>query len=345
MNILLGVTGSVAATITYKMVESLKTIGDVKVVATNAGKYFIDQTDHKVDYLIDADEWPEKFDSDDGVLHINLRRWADCMIIAPLSANTLAKIANGLSDNLLMCTYRAWDVTKPIIVAPAMNTYMWNNNITAEHISKLMNVGITIVQPIEKKLACGDIGVGAMAKVDDITNALRKILTWNMPVKSTYLPVGNHPGAFGCRRKHDTHTGVDLYTSDGANVYAVEPGIVTNISWFTGPKAKYDWWEDTQALMVEGKSGVVLYGEISTKLNVGDIVKKGSLIGNVKRVLPEHKLRQDIKGHSTSMLHIELYEKGYRGDHALWLTEKPPALLDPTEYLKSINTYEVIDGI
>lgn len=61
----------------------------------------------------------------DPVLHIELRRWADVLVLAPLSANTMAKVAHGLCDNLLTSVVRAWDYAKPMIVAPAMNTYMW----------------------------------------------------------------------------------------------------------------------------------------------------------------------------------------------------------------------------
>ena len=73
----------------------------------------------------------------DEVLHIELRRWADVLLIAPLDANTLAKLAVGLSDNCLTCVWRAWDPVRPVILAPAMNTLMWEHAITARHLSQL----------------------------------------------------------------------------------------------------------------------------------------------------------------------------------------------------------------
>lgn len=73
-------------------------------------------------------------------IRLDLRKWADAFIIAPLDANTLAKIANGLADNLLTCVARAWDFNKPFYFAPAMNTCMWEHPLTNEHVKKLIMV-------------------------------------------------------------------------------------------------------------------------------------------------------------------------------------------------------------
>jgi phosphopantothenoylcysteine decarboxylase len=78
------------------------------------------------------------YQRDDPVLHIELRRWADLLVIAPLDANTLAKLAYGLSDNLLTCLYRAWDRRRPIVLAPAMNTFMWESPLTGRHLRLLL---------------------------------------------------------------------------------------------------------------------------------------------------------------------------------------------------------------
>ena len=107
--------------------------------------------------------------------HVELRKWADVCVIAPCTANTLAKLANGISDNLLTSICRAWDFKKPIIVAPSMNTFMYLHPITVQHIGVLQSWGYTIVPPIEKELACGDVGVGAMAEIDSIVKAVRQL--------------------------------------------------------------------------------------------------------------------------------------------------------------------------
>src|SRR4029079_11112089 len=109
------------------------------------------------------------------VLHIELRRWADLLLVAPLDANTLAKFALGLTDNCLTCVYRAWDRTKPIVLAPAMNTLMWDHPATGRHLKQVeADMGnVRIVSPQEKKLACDDVGMGAMASRPEILAALR----------------------------------------------------------------------------------------------------------------------------------------------------------------------------
>jgi phosphopantothenoylcysteine decarboxylase len=132
----------------------------------------------------DRDEWgPHPWRRGASILHIELRRWADMMVVAPLSANTLAKVVNGMSDNLLTSVIRAWDTDasidmkkKIILVAPAMNSAMWRNPITEKQIRVLEEdwgvradesaAGATraitgwfkVLTPISKTLACGDTG-------------------------------------------------------------------------------------------------------------------------------------------------------------------------------------------
>lgn len=147
------------------------------------------------------------------------------------------------------------------------------------------------------------------------------------------IPQGNHPGAFGTKRKYDFHTGIDLYCNDKDSVFAVEDGVVVAIEQFTGRKVESDWWCDTFAIMIEGCSGVINYAEIYLPaLKVGDIIKKNDFIANVKQVLKSNKLRQDIENHSCSMLHFELYKHG-TVEFVDWINKKPDNLLDPTEIL------------
>jgi len=342
-NILLGVTGSVAAIKAGKLIEELKLLGDVKVIATKAGRYFLDQSNalaqiDKSHVFYDENEWPERYELGDKVLHIELRRWASCLVIAPLDANTLAKASSGLCDNLLTCTIRAWDWSKPMFICPAMNTMMWDNQPTSDHIGIMRKRGAILIDPITKKLACDDVGMGAMALTGDITRKISEKLRWRFPLDNCNgIPINHHPGAFGFHRRKNHHTGVDLYTEDGEAVHAVEDGTVVHIDYFTGPKVGHDWWEETWGVMIEGASGVVNYGEIVPQTNqvieVGRKVSRGQFIGRVKRVLFPEKHRPDIPGHSTSMLHLELYKHGTR-DFADWHDPaKNPNLLDPTPYL------------
>lgn len=149
------------------------------------------------------------------------------------------------------------------------------------------------------------------------------------------IPENKHPGSFGAVRKHDVHTGVDLYVPSEDLVLAVENGIVVAVENFTGPGAGSPWWLPTYAILVEGESGVVAYGEvIPMGIKKGEMVLKGQILAHVSPVLPEEKQRSDIPGHSRFMLHFELYEHGTR--ETVWWNlgeNKPPNLLDPTQKL------------
>lgn len=149
------------------------------------------------------------------------------------------------------------------------------------------------------------------------------------------IPTGEHPGAFGTRRKFDIHTGVDLYVPEHEPVFAVETGHVVAIENYTGPEADSPWWLDTKAILIEGESGVVCYGEVAPKdIGIGQLIDRGSQIAHVIPVLQEGKKRNDIPGHSRFMLHFELYEHGTT--KSVWWKpnqDKPTNLLDPTQLL------------
>jgi phosphopantothenoylcysteine decarboxylase len=209
--IVLGVTGSVAAIRTAELFAALRVAGhQVRVVATRQSLYFFDPAELDrsarvppevtTDRLLyqDSDEWPgTRYHRGDGVLHIEFRKWADVFIIAPLDANTLAKLALGICDNFLTCIYRAWDFAKPVVLAPAMNTLMWDSPLTLRHLRQLLEdrasgpvptgwtvdeasaifarhaPNLMLVPPQAKRLACGDVGLGAMAEVVEIAEVVR----------------------------------------------------------------------------------------------------------------------------------------------------------------------------
>jgi len=223
--ILLGVTGSVAAVkapeIACRLVEECD--AHVKIVLSEGGRNFWEKaheynafhwkrfqelllsTDKETLQVIQAvDEWNAWERLGDPVLHIDLRDWADVLLLAPLSAHSLAKIAHGLCDDTLSCVARAWDFGhynkciddngaarrsggKPVLLAPAMNTAMWEHPLTEQQLQTIQSFAcqsktnvkeaasnlVQIVPPQSKMLACGEVGVGAMASVDVILQSVR----------------------------------------------------------------------------------------------------------------------------------------------------------------------------
>ncbi|XP_067871523.1 phosphopantothenoylcysteine decarboxylase isoform X2 [Heterodontus francisci] len=158
--VLVAVSGSVAALKLPELVAAIIGLGQVEVivVTTEHAKHFYDFKDVPATIYCDSDEWEMWKQRSDPVLHIDLRKWADLMVIAPLDANTLGKVASGICDNLLTCVVRAWDRRKPLLFCPAMNTAMWEHPITATQIQILKSFGYIEVPCIVKKLVCGDEG-------------------------------------------------------------------------------------------------------------------------------------------------------------------------------------------
>ncbi|EKJ69015.1 hypothetical protein FPSE_10808 [Fusarium pseudograminearum CS3096] len=203
-HILLAASGSVATIKLVQIINGLKQQENISIrlILTQSASEFlagqsleqptVDQVSrlpHVDAIYTDAHEWAQPWKRNAPILHIELRRWADVLVIAPLSANTMAKIVNGLCDNLLTSVVRAWDTTgnvdgvkKKILVAPAMNTAMFAHPITATHIKVLEkdwggeNGWFEVLQPISKSLACGDVGNGAMVTweriVEEIENKI-----------------------------------------------------------------------------------------------------------------------------------------------------------------------------
>ena len=171
--ILLGITGSIAAYKSAFLVRLLVKAGaEVKVIMTPSSTDFISKltlsTLSKNKVLIDL------FDEDSWANHVMLGRWADLMLIAPLSCNTLSKMANGQCDNLLLAVYLS--ATCPVIVAPAMDEDMWHHQSTKLNIQKLIKFGNKIIPVGKGELASGLVGDGRMAEPETIVKFTEDIL-------------------------------------------------------------------------------------------------------------------------------------------------------------------------
>jgi phosphopantothenoylcysteine decarboxylase / phosphopantothenate---cysteine ligase len=190
MKILLAITGSIAS---YKSIELarlfIKDGHDVKCIVSKGAEEFIKP--ELLSYLgaisvyTSGDDFNlSKYDnSTSNVLHIDLTNWCDLYVIAPLSANTMAKLAHGQCDDLLSSVFLA-TTDKPIVIAPAMNTKMYNNPITQKNIEILKELeNVSYVAPESGVLACGDVGIGKFPKIEKI-----KALIEVTPLQSNITP-------------------------------------------------------------------------------------------------------------------------------------------------------------
>lgn len=169
--ILLAITGSIAAYKSILLVRLLIKAGaEVKVVITPAAKDFVSPL--TLSTLSRNPVVTDLFNNESWSNHVMLGRWADAMIVAPLSCNTLAKMANGVCDNMLLATYLS--ATCPVAVAPAMDEDMWHHPTTKLNLQKLESYGNKIV-PVEKgELASGLYGDGRMAEPETILNFIEE---------------------------------------------------------------------------------------------------------------------------------------------------------------------------
>lgn len=173
--IVLGVTGSIAACKAAEIASQLTQAGaEVNVIMTKAATEFITPLTFRS--LTGRPVVTEMFDltSEMGVEHVALAQAADIVVIAPATANIIAKIAAGIADDMLCCTVLA--TKAPVIIAPAMNVNMYENPVTQENLSKLKARGFTIVGPASGWLACGETGMGRLADIDEIIGIIKQVL-------------------------------------------------------------------------------------------------------------------------------------------------------------------------
>jgi len=167
--ILVGITGSIAAYKSILLVRQLVKAGaEVKVIMTPASKDFVPSL--TLATLSRNPVLTDLFDGDAWSNHVMLGRWADIMVVAPLSCNTLAKMANGQCDNLLLAVYLS--ATCPVVVAPAMDEDMWKHPTTKQNLEKLISVGNRVIPVDSGDLASGLVGEGRMAEPDAIAKWL-----------------------------------------------------------------------------------------------------------------------------------------------------------------------------
>lgn len=171
MNILLGISGGIAAYKTPELVRILRRRGhQVRCVLTENALRLVAR-----DALATVSGNPVRsdlFPPDGSIPHIDLPRWCEGLLIAPATADCLARLALGLADDLLSTLVLALEPAKPIWLAPAMNTVMWQKPVVQEHVAALVRRSARLIPPVNGNLACGEEGIGAMADPETIAEAL-----------------------------------------------------------------------------------------------------------------------------------------------------------------------------
>ena len=238
-HILLGITGGIAAYKSCELVRLLKKQEhSVSVVMTDSATEFVSPLTFQA--LTGNPVLSDTYSgaSNNGMAHINLTREADAFLIAPATANTIAKIANGLADNLLTTLVAARKC--PLAVAPAMNVEMWNNPANLRNIEQLVSDGITVFYPTNGEQACGETGTGRMVEAVDLADLLEDL--WTPKLLS----------------------GKKILITAGATFEAIDPvrGI-TNISSGQMGMAL------ARACRAAGTKVTLIYGQIQTALPAG----------------------------------------------------------------------------
>ena len=174
-NILLGVTGGIAA---YKVLDLCSRLNkkgaNLKIIMTKSACEFINPLSFET--MGRCKVYTDLFEGHhEEVHHIELAKWADIMLIVPASANTIAKMANGIADNFLLSSYLAFD--KEVIIAPAMNTNMLKAKATQRNFDTLLEDGVEIIKPEPGLLACNTIGDGRLEEPQEIVNYLEDFFT------------------------------------------------------------------------------------------------------------------------------------------------------------------------
>ena len=174
--VVVGVTGGIAAYKTCELVRALVKRGlRVKVVMTEAATRFVTPLTFRTLTAepVTISMWADGPDAK--IHHISLAEEADVMVIAPCTANVLAKLAQGRADDMLTTTALATEA--PLVIAPAMNVHMWRKPVTAANVAALRSRGASIVEPGTGELACGDVGEGRLAPIEEILAATEAELT------------------------------------------------------------------------------------------------------------------------------------------------------------------------
>lgn len=293
INVLLGVTGGIACYKSCEIVSRLKKLeADVDVVMTANATQFVAPLTFEtlsnrpcVSDMFNRDrEWE--------VAHISLAKKADVCVIAPATANVIAKLATGVADDMLTTTVLA--LKCPVIIAPAMNTAMYDNPTTQSNIATLKDKGYIFVDAIEGRLACGDSGRGKMAEPSDIVNVVLKTVLPQQDYegKRVLVTAGatqeNIDGVRFITNRSSGKMGIEL-----AKAIAKRGGIVTLVAGIVSVEIP-----EYLHKVVRVKTTVEMYDAVMSELGEVDVVIKAAAPSDYR---PKNKYDNKIKGDSVTL--------------------------------------------
>lgn len=174
MKLLLMMSGSIAAAKVSGLISMWRKAGhEIKVICTQSVFEFVGKA--TLEGLSDNQVISSVFEEDNTMEHIHLSRWADIVVLAPATANTINKLVAGIADDIVTTSWvAALELGKPMYIAPAMNSMMWNYPATRRSITQLQNWGVNVLFPQSGELACGEKGTGRLMEIDEINNVIFK---------------------------------------------------------------------------------------------------------------------------------------------------------------------------
>ena len=335
-NIVLGVSGGIAAYKAAELVSSLKKKGaDVSVVMTKNATEFISPLTLKTlsQNPVSVNMFDNNFTYEIG--HISLADKADVFVVAPATANVIGKIAAGIADDMLSTSIMAANCPK--VIAPAMNTNMYNNPIVQENIEKLKKMGYIFVSPRVSRLACGTTGVGALADILDIESTIEYALSeHDLEGKKVLVTAGPTREEIDPVRFITNHSSGKMGYAVAKNAY-LRGADVTLISGHTEIKPPFG--VKTQFV----SSADDMYEAVMDEQKNADIIVKAAAVADFKPKRENDKIKKDGK----SELNISLTENKdilkelgkVKGDKILigFCMETKDLLLNAEQKLKNKN--------
>jgi phosphopantothenoylcysteine decarboxylase/phosphopantothenate--cysteine ligase len=285
--ILLGITGGIAAYKAATLCSRLISLGaSVRVMMTEGATKFI--TPLTLQTLSRHPVATDVFDERDAsiVQHINWADAADLAVVAPATANMIAKMAGGLADDMLSTTLLA--TTAPILVAPAMNVHMWEHPAVIDNVNKLAARGVTFVEPGSGQLACGYVGKGRLAEPDEIVEAIVAMLIGPRPLsgKRVLVTAGGTVERIDPVRyiTNDSSGKMGFAIAEAARDRGAEVTLVCGRTDVSAPHGM---------TVVKVESALQMFDEVMARLSQTDIVVKAAAVADYRPIhQEEHKIKK-----------------------------------------------------